>query len=355
MKQFRAAATALVGPLTPDGTFDAPAYEKLLEFQIREGIGAVVSMGTTFGSPTFALEHHKTINELTIELVAGKIPVICGGGSNNLAEAMELSLAACKAGAFAILAVDPYYNGPASYHNRQLYHGRLAELIARENPDCAYWPYIIPGRTGCKTWPVDLAILADQFPNVTAVKEATGDLENMRQTRQLFAQLDQPVSILSGDDDLTAKMFSDPGILADGVISVVSNLAPAAVAQMVQAFLEGKVDEGNAIAVKLAPLFKLVTITDKTQREFKGQLYQVDDKFRNPCGIQTAMAGIGMINANLREPLGLMSSDAVEQVRVGLQQVWKHTPEILAPIQEFYGVDINAQLTNCDLWAKLSF
>ena len=144
-----------------------------------------------------------------------------GAGSNNTREALSATREAVEAGVDGVLLVDPYYNGPSSMEIRKEYLAR----VAAAHPDLSIIPYVIPGRTGAQLLPEDLALLYRDFPNVHTVKEATGDLDNMRRTRKCCGP---DFTILSGDDGLTVTMMTDPKIQAAGVISVVSNIVPRA-------------------------------------------------------------------------------------------------------------------------------
>ena len=169
---------------------------------------------------------------------------IAGTGSNSTQEAIEGTEHAQSLGVKCVLLVDPYYNGPSSMEIRREY----IEPIARQFPEVQVIPYIIPGRTGTQLYPQDLAILHQQYSNVRCVKEATGDLKNMELTRQLCGE---DFDILSGDDDKTYTMMISPDIEASGVISVVSNVVPSAVVDMVHYLLDGNEEAASVIAQAL--------------------------------------------------------------------------------------------------------
>jgi len=245
--------------------------------------------------------------------------------------------------------VDCYYNGPSSLELRQEYHARIAKAC----PQVDVIPYVIPGRTGCALSPEDVVILASEFPNVRAVKEATGDLERMKLTRKLAGSA---FSILSGDDDLTFTMMTDPAISASGVISVMSNVAPAAVTAMAKACLKGETAKAQGLRDALAPLFGIVTVSVQQERQMPdGTTRQVKDKFRNPAAVKTLMNGLGMPAGTMRPPMGRMTAKGVQVVRAAAQTVWRNHPEILQPVAEAYGVDIPARLADDSLWAALSY
>jgi 4-hydroxy-tetrahydrodipicolinate synthase len=204
---------------------------------------------------------------------------------------------------------------------------------------------------------VDLAMLAWSFKNVVAVKEATADLERMKRTRRLAPP---GFKIVSGDDDKTSAMMQDPLIGACGVISVVSNIAPAAVQRMCEHWEAGEVDTANLYHEMLSPLFKVVTVVcpRKVQiptvkpGEFRAET--VSDKYRNPLAIKTMMAGLGMPAGPCRPPLGKMTLEGARIVREVLQSVWMAHPAVLEPIGKFYNVDVGARLADDEIWKSLA-
>jgi len=346
---FRGAWTALATPMTSDGAVDWTGLEKNLQFQIEQGITGLVPTGTTGESPTLSWEEHNKIIERTLKLASGKCQVIAGTGSNSTQEAVESTEHAVAHGAGAALLVDCYYNGPSSLELRNEYYGVLAELF----PDVFFVPYIIPGRSGTALSVEDLAILFAEFPNICAVKEATGDLDRMARTRRL---LGPDFFIVSGDDDITYRMMTSPDIRADGVISVASNVAPGAIEQMVRSTLSGNMATASALQEALSPLFGIVTVKAESERILPdGSKVTVQDRFRNPVGIKTLMAGLGMPSGPGRQPLGKMTPEGVKVVRDAARTVWDRNPEIFAPIGSFYGVDVEARIAGDAFWADLSY
>ncbi len=346
---FDGAWTALVTPMTSDGAVDRQGLERNLGFQMEQGITGIVPTGTTGESPTLSWDEHNGIIECVLKQTAGKCQVIAGTGSNSTQEAVESTEHAVEHGAKAALLVDCYYNGPSSLELRNEYYGVLAELF----PEVFFVPYIIPGRSGTALSAEDLAILASECPNVRAVKEATGDLERMARTRQLVGP---EFAILSGDDDITYRMMTDPAIKAGGVISVVSNVAPAAVSEMVACVLAGDLERASALRDALAPLFGIVTVKAGNDRALPdGSAVAVQDRFRNPVPIKSLMLALGMPSGPARQPLGKMTQAAVEAVRNAARSVWQDNPEILAPIGEFCGVDVGARIADDAAWMNLSY
>jgi 4-hydroxy-tetrahydrodipicolinate synthase len=209
-------------------------------------------------------------------------------------------------------------------------------------------PYVIPGRTGTQLLPQDIAILFQQYPNVSAVKEATGDLENMKLTRKLCGE---NFTILSGDDDKTFAMMNTPEIAASGVISVTSNIAPRAVSDMTHYILDGNTDEANEIAQALQPLFAIVTVKTQEQTPYG----PVACKARNPLAYKTLMNVLGMPSGPCRQPLGKMTKNGLEIVLSNTRKVYENNPEILRPIEEFFGVNLNERLNNERFWEGLYY
>ena len=346
---FAGAHTALVTPLLSDGWVDWAGFEKNVSFQISQGISGLLPVGTTGESPTLDWQEHNRVIDTAIKAGRGRCLVMAGTGSNSTDEALRASKHAAEMGADALLLVECYYNGPSSLELRLEYHG----VIAAACPGCTVIPYIIPGRTGTAMSPEDLAILAEEHPNVTAVKEATGDVERMAVTRGLVGD---DFDIISGDDGITCQIMLDRGVRADGVISVVSNVAPAAVAKLVRAALDGEAKEAQRIHDELTPLFDIVTVVAEDERRMPdGSVRVVKDKFRNPLGIKALMNGLGMPAGPNRQPLGRMTRRGLEIVRNAARTTWRNSPWILEPIADAYGVDVEERIEDDSCWAGLIY
>lgn len=346
--RLQGAWTALVTPMSPDGSVDWNGLSTNVEFQLSQGISGLLPVGTTGESPTLDWEEHNEVIDRVVALCAGRCAVLAGTGSNSTSEAIESTRHAVESGAEAVLLVDCYYNGPSSQELRDEYHA----AVAREFPDTAVVPYVIPGRTGTALSAEDLAILAHECPNVTTVKEATGDLERMARTRALVGN---EFSIMSGDDDITLRMMSDPRIRADGVISVASNVVPGGVARMVRSAAAGDIDGAQAMHDALAPLLGIVTVKVDNPRTLpSGETVIVNDRYRNPLAVKTLMAGLGMPAGPCRRPLGRMTRAGVQIVRAAVRRVWQRNPELLAPINEFFGVDVEARISDDDVWNSVA-
>jgi 4-hydroxy-tetrahydrodipicolinate synthase len=337
------AYTAIVTPFT-NHSVDYDGLDRLIEFQIRNRISGILAVGTTGESPTLTWDEHNAIIEQTARRTQGRCLCIAGTGSNNTHETLAGTRHAVSAGADAVLLVDPYYNGPSSLEIRREY----VEPVAREFPMIQIIPYVIPGRTGTQMLPEDLAILAENFENVRTVKEATGNLDNMRRTRKLCGS---QYTILSGDDGITFDMMTDPEIKATGVISVISNIAPGAVSEMVDALNRGDLDHAKKLAHALSPLFDLVTV--KTQEKTK--YGNVACRARNPLPVKAMMQIFGMPSGPCRQPMGKMTQNGLEKVLAVLRQVQANNPEILKPIAEHFHVDIEARINTSKSWEELAY
>jgi len=335
--------TALVSPFQND-SIDNEGLEKLAEFQIANGITGILAVGTTGESPTLPWEEHNQVVEVVAQKAKGKCLCIAGTGSNNTRECLSATEHAVDVGADAVLLVDPYYNGPSSLEIRREYIAPVAAAF----PALEVIPYVIPGRTGCQLLPEDLALLNQEFANVNTVKEATANVENMKRTRECCGP---DFIILSGDDGMTYEMMTDPAIQASGVISVASNVVPKFVTQMVQRLAEGDAAGAQKILADIGPLFSLVTVTTTENTPFG----EVGCRARNPMGIKTLMAILGMPAGGCRQPLGKMSQKGLEKVLAVGRQVHGNNPEIFAPVAEFFGVDIEKRLEDSASWEGLAY
>jgi len=217
--------------------------------------------------------------------------------------------------------------------------GLLSEPVAEAIPDTEIISYVIPGRTGAQLLPEDLALLNRKFKNVNTVKEATGSLDNMRRTRSCCGP---DFSIMSGDDGLTHEMMTDPTIKAAGAISVISNIAPAAVTEMTRLLMRGEKASGQKRFKSLAPLFDLVTVKTTEETPFGA----VECRARNPLAIKVLMALLGMPAGQCRRPLGKLSKNGLEKVIQTARKVHSDSPEILSPVANFFGIDIDDRLNN---------
>jgi len=335
--------TALITPFSQAGELDIEGLEQLINFQIKNGITGILATGTTGESPTFKWKEHDYVIAQVAKLAKNRCVRIAGTGSNNTIEALEAAGRAAKEGVDAILMVDPYYNGPSSLEIRREYY----EIIAGTYPDVSIIPYIIPGRTGSQMLPQDLAILVKNFPNISCVKEATGNFENMKLTRKYCGN---DFKIFSGDDALVHDMMLHPEIKACGSISVMSNIVPKYMTQMVSQLNQGDTDGAMKIQTALKPLLDLVVVTTLEESEFG----PVSCRARNPLPLKTLMQLLGMPGGPCRKPLGKMTQKGFNVLLDTVKTVQANTPELFEPIASFFNIDIERQLKDSafhkELW-----
>jgi 4-hydroxy-tetrahydrodipicolinate synthase len=234
IEMFKGSLVAMITPFTESGEVDEKGIKELVEFHIKNGTNGIVPCGTTGESPTLSHEEHKKVIDITIEAVAGRVPVIAGTGSNSTREAFDLTSHAKEAGADGALVVVPYYNKPTQ-KGLYMHYKKLAEEI-----NIPIIVYNVPSRTGVNLLPETLAKLA-QLKNIVAVKEASGNLDQMTQIVELCGD---NIVLLSGDDKLLLPVLSIGG---KGVISVVANIIPQDVSDMVRKFEEGNYQKAKDI------------------------------------------------------------------------------------------------------------
>jgi len=335
--------TALITPFS-DNAVDLDGLKTLVDFQTTNGIAGIVAVGTTGECPTLNWEEHIQVIDTVVKHTRGKCKCIAGVGSNNTRESLSATKHAVQVGADAVLLVDPYYNGPSSLEIRKEY----VEPIAGAFPDLDIIPYVIPGRTGTQLLPEDLAILFNEYKNVSAVKEATGSLDNMRRTRKCCGEA---FTILSGDDAIIYDMMTDPHIRAAGLISVFSNIAPKAFVHMIHLLSQGQYDEAVGIRNALAPLFGLVTVTTREDTPYGETVV----RSRNPVPAKSLISVLGMPAGPCRQPLGKMTKKGMAVVLDAARKVQADNPEIFQPLAEFFNVDIDERLNNPKNWEALCY
>ncbi len=334
---FQGCYTALITPMknTMAREIDYGMLHRLVDFQAAAGVSGVLAMGTTGESPTLNWDEHSQVIEKVHEFGRNRFTTIAGTGSNCTEEAIESTRHAAEAGIESVLLVEPYYNGPSSLEIRREYIGPIAEKF----PKLEIIPYVIPGRSGTQLLPEDLAILSEKYRNVRTVKEASGDIFNIRRTRRCAGAA---LRILSGDDDMTFEMMTDEEISACGAISVMSNVAPAAIQQMTEAILEGDVEKGRKWNEALKPLFEIVTVKTEEESASGKRLC----KARNPLPVKTLMNLLGMSAGPARRPLGKMTRKGFETVRRAALEVQHNNPEVFKPIADAFDANIEERLND---------
>lgn len=277
---FRGIATALITPLTADG-IDYAQFGKLIDWQIDQGINALVICGTTGESSTLSDAEHRRAIAFACEKVNGRVPVIAGTGSNETAYAVELTKSACADGADAVLVVTPYYN-------KTTQNG----LVAMYNTiaDASTKPvilYNVPSRTGIGIQPETYVKLA-QHPNIAAIKEANSDISKIVET---FALVGDQLDIYSGNDDQIVPILSMGG---QGCISVLSNVVPKETVAITDQFFAGNVAEAARLQCQFMPLIRSLFCES------------------NPIPVKAAMSALGFCENYLRLPLVPMEQDHYE-------------------------------------------
>ena len=273
---FTGTATALITPLDENG-INYELFGKLVEFQINQGVNALVVCGTTGEASTLTDDEHREAISFVSKTVAGRVPVIAGTGSNDTAYAIELSKHACEAGADALLLVTPYYNKATQKGLIRMF----TEIT--EATDRPVILYNVPGRTGCNILPKTYRELAEH-PRIVAAKEANGNLSSVAETISLCGDM---LDIYSGNDDQIVPIMALGG---KGVISVLSNIMPKKTAEMTSLMLEGKVKESAKIQIDLIPLINAL-------------FCEV-----NPIPVKAACAAMGLCKDYVRSPLTEMES-----------------------------------------------
>ena len=237
---FTGAASALPTPFK-NGEVDYDAFGRLIDWQIEQGIDALVAVGTTGEGPTLSDEEHRAAIKFCVERTAGRVPVIAGTGSNDTAYAVDMSIFAAEVGADAMLLVSPYYNKATQ---KGMAASFLAVADAIDKP-CIL--YNVPARTGCNILPETAAACAEH-PNIVAIKEASGDLS---QIAKLAALVGDKMDIYSGNDDQIVPVMSLGG---KGVISVLSNILPRETSEMCHSYMAGDVIRSRRLQLDLLPL-----------------------------------------------------------------------------------------------------
>ena len=284
---FSGSFTAVVTPLK-NNKVDFDAYKKIIDMQIEAGITGIVPCGSTGESATLSHQEHDEVIQKAVEFSNGKLKVIAGTGSNSTAEAIRLSKHAQEVGCDGVLLVAPYYNKPTQ-KGLYLHYKEVANAI-----NIHVVLYNIQGRSAVNIEPKTIAQLAKDCKNIVAVKEASGSLDQMSQIRMLAPEMD----LISGDDALTVPIMAIGGT---GVISVLSNICPKVVADLVNAMLKKDLDKANEIAFKWLPLVKAMFIET------------------NPIPVKAAMAMMGICSDEMRLPMCSLSDEHKESLRKTLK------------------------------------
>ena len=279
---FTGSLVAIVTPFRK-GRLDEQAFGDLIEWQIANGTNGIVPCGTTGESATLTHDEHHRVVKLAVEVARRRVPIIAGTGSNSTDEAVSLTRHAKEAGADGALLITPYYNKPTQ---EGLYRHYKAVAEAVDIPQILY---NIPGRTGVNMLPATVARLS-AMKTIVGIKEGSGSVQ---QASEIVQTCGDRMTVLSGDDALTLPMMAVGG---KGVITVTANVMPKEMAQLVSAFLGGRVDESRRIHFKLSPLFAALFFET------------------NPIPVKEALGMMGRIDPELRLPLCPMGAEPKTQL-----------------------------------------
>ena len=282
---------ALITPFNEDETIDFDALAKVVEHQIKNGTDYLVICGTTAETPTLSNKEKEDIKQFVVERAAGRIPLVYGIGGNNTKEVVNAVANDDLTGYDAILSVTPYYNKPSQ---EGLYQHYSAIAKATQLPVILY---NVPGRTGINMTAQTTLRLAHEFPNICAVKEASG---NFTQIDDIIKNKPEDFLVISGDDGITFPLMS---LGAVGVISVIGNAFPKEFSRMVRLALQGDYDNARLIHHKFTELFDLLFVEG------------------NPAGVKSMLAVMGMIENKLRLPLVPNTIKTYEKIRKVLNEL----------------------------------
>ncbi len=285
---FKGVGTALVTPMNEKGV-DYEAFERIIEWQIAEGVNALVIAGTSGEASTLTDEEHKEVLRFAVEKVNKRVPVIAGTGSNDTAYAIALTKFAEEIGCDGCLLVTPYYN-------KATQNGLIKSFTAiADSVDMPCILYNVPSRTGCNLTPASIAVLAEH-KNIVAIKEASG---NISQIAEIAALTKGKLDIYSGNDDQIVPLLSLGG---KGVISVVSNVLPKKTVEICDKFFSGDVAGSCDIQLELLPLINSL-------------FCEV-----NPIPVKAATAAMGFGENYVRLPLTPMEAEHEATMRTLMRE-----------------------------------
>ena len=278
--KFTGSIPAIVTPFKKNGDLDLLALEKIVEYQLKGGVDAIVVAGSTGEAATLSEDEYVFVIKAVVKKVAGIIPVIAGAGSNDTKKAVHLSKLAKASGADALLHVTPYYNKPTP-NGLVLHYKEIAKAV-----DLPIIIYNVPGRTGSNVLPPIIVRIAKEVPQVVAVKEASGSLNQMMEIiREASKAGLKDFTVLSGDDALALPLIGAGG---HGCISVVANEVPKIFSDMIHHALNGNFQEAQGLHYQILELMNVNFIES------------------NPIPVKTALSMMGMIEESFRLPLTLI-------------------------------------------------
>ena len=290
IEKLKGLGVALVTPFTDSGEVDYAALDRLVDYVTEGGVDYLVVMGTTGETPTLTLPERVAVLRAVKARNAGRLPLVVGVGSNDTARVVELIDQTNLDGVDAILSVTPFYNKPSQRGLFEHY-----KYIAERSPRPIIL-YNVPGRTGVNMEAETTLRIARECPNVVAIKEASGDLE---QINRVIEGAPEGFLVISGDDSLALPIMKSGGV---GVISVAANAFPRYFAELIRAQAEGGSDENDAKFEKIRPTIKMLFVEG------------------NPPGVKAALAVRGVVSNNLRLPLVEVSEELYESLRESIER-----------------------------------
>jgi 4-hydroxy-tetrahydrodipicolinate synthase len=283
-QHLKGTGVALVTPFQSNGAVDYPALENLITHVIKGGVDFVVALGTTAETPTLSKKEKQEVLAAVVKACDGKLPVVCGLGGNNTEELLEQLSEMDLHGVDAILSVTPYYNKPSQ---EGLYQHYKAVANATNKPIILY---NVPGRTGCNILPATVIRLANDFKNIIAIKEASG---NLVQCMELIQNKPDNFTVLSGDDNLAVAQMA---IGMEGIISVAANCFTKEMTDVINLAIVGKFDKARKTFYKILPGIDLLFAEG------------------NPAGVKNVLAQMGICEQHLRLPLVPVSEPTANKI-----------------------------------------
>ncbi len=285
---LKGSLVALITPMQADGSIDYAALEKLVNFHVENQTGGIVSVGTSGEASTLDIDLQIQVIATTVEMAAGRIPVIAGTGGNSTTEAVELTSRAAALNVYACLLVVPYYNKPTQ-HGLYQHFKRIAEAV-----DTRQILYNVPGRTSLDMHNDTIVDLA-RIPNIIGVKEASG---NVSRVADLAGRCGKEFALYSGDDGTTLNFIARGG---HGCISVTANVAPKLMSEMCRAAIAGDMTRATGINQCLQPLHAALFLES------------------NPIPVKWALAEMGYVAAGIRLPLTVFSEKFHAELRAAMR------------------------------------
>jgi len=288
---FKGTGTALVTPFTPNGDIDETALKKIVEYQIKGGVEAILPTGTTGESVTLSDEEQTQVVSIVVKQAKGRVKIFAGAGSNSTKKAIEHSKNVLKAGADGILSVGPYYNKPT----QEGFYQHFGAIASEVNAPIIL--YNVPGRTSSNMEATTTLRLANEFQNISGIKEASG---NFTQIMEILHHRPKGFGVWSGDDAFALPLIA---LGADGIVSVVSNEVPKLFSDMIRLCLKGNYTQASKLHYKLLDLMNFNFIES------------------SPIPVKAILSAMGLISENYRLPLVPMSDKHRQKMKTIMKEL----------------------------------